>query len=56
MCKLKGDLKNDTSCKERTRWCSVLRDIQGQAGPGSEQSDLAVDVPVHCRVVGLDDL
>ena len=31
-------------------------DIQGQAGQSSEQSDLAVDVPVHCRGVGLDDL
>ena len=27
-----------------------------QAGPGSEQPDLAVDVPVHCRGDGLDDL
>ena len=35
---------------------SVLGDIQGQAGPGSEQSDLAVGVPVHCRKVGLDGL
>ena len=30
--------------------------IQGQAGPSSEQPDLAVGVPVHCRGVGLDDL
>ena len=27
-----------------------------QAGLGSEQPDLAVDVPVHCRGDGLDDL
>ena len=31
--------------------CSVLEDIQGQAGQGSEQPNLAV----HCRGVGLDD-
>jgi len=29
---------------------------QGQAGWGSEQPDLAVGVPVHCRGVGLGDL
>ena len=28
-------------------------DIQGQAGRGSEQPDLAVGVPVHCRGIGL---
>ena len=27
----------------------VPGDIQGEAGPGSEQPDLAVDVPVHWR-------
>jgi len=31
-------------------------DFQSEAGPGSEQPDVAVDVPVHCRGVGLDDL
>jgi len=36
--------------------CPALKDIQGQAGRGSEQCDLAVDDPVHCRKVGLDDL
>ena len=36
--------------------CPVPGDIQGQAGQGSEQSDLSVGVPVHCRGVGLDDL
>ena len=30
--------------------------VQGQAGQGSEQPDLAVSVPVHCRGVVLDDL
>ena len=34
----------------------ILGDIQGQARPGSEQPDLAVGVPVHCRGVRLDDL
>jgi len=29
---------------------------QCQAGRGSEQSDRAVGVPVHCRGAGLDDL
>lgn len=31
-------------------------DIQVQAGQGSKQSVLAVDVPVNFRDVGLDDL
>ena len=39
-----------------TGGCPVLGDIQGQAGLGSKQPDLTVDVPVHCRRVGLDDL
>jgi len=30
--------------------------IQGQTGQGSEQPDVAVGVPAHCRGVGLDDL
>ena len=34
----------------------VLGNTQGQAGPGSEQPDRAVGVPVHCRGVGLVDL
>jgi len=29
--------------------CPVPGDIQGQVGQGSEQPDLAIDVPVHCR-------
>ena len=28
--------------------------IPGQVGQGSEQPDLVVDVPAHCRGVGLD--
>ena len=31
--------------------CPVLGDVQGQAGWGSELTDLAVDVPVRCRRV-----
>ena len=31
----------------------VPGDIQGHAGPGSDQPDVAAGVPVHCRGVGL---
>jgi len=31
-------------------------DIKVQDGWGSEQPDLAIDVPVHCRRGGLNDL
>lgn len=41
-------------CPERG-WCLIPRDIPDQAGWGSKQSDRAVDVPVHCRGVGLDN-
>ena len=41
---------------QRSGGCSIPGDIQGQAGWGSEQPDPAIGVPVHCRVVGLDDL
>jgi len=41
---------------QRGGGCPLLGDIQGQTGQGSEQPDLAVDVPVHCRGVGLDGL
>jgi len=41
---------------QRGGGCPIPRDIQGQAGQGSEQPDLAVRVPVHCKGVGLDDL
>jgi len=30
--------------------------LQSEAGSGYGQPDLAVDVPVHCRGVGIDDL
>jgi len=35
---------------------SIPGNIQGQTGQGSEQPDLVVDVPAHCRGVGLADL
>ena len=34
----------------------MLGNIQSQAGWGSEYHDLAVDVAVHCRELGLVDL
>ena len=36
--------------------CPVPGDVQGQAGQGSEQPDLAVGVPVHSMRVGPDGL
>ena len=36
--------------------CPVPGNVQGQVGRGSEQPDLVVDVPAHCKGVGLDDL
>jgi len=36
--------------------CPIPGNIQGQVGQDSEQPDLVVDVPAHCRGVGLDDL
>ena len=36
--------------------CPVFGDTQGLAGPGFEQPDLTIGVPVHCREVGLDGL
>ena len=41
---------------QRGGGCPIPGDIQGQAGPGPEQPDVAVDVPVHCRGDGLDGL
>jgi len=34
----------------------IPADVQGRAGPGSEQPDLAAGVPAHCRGVGPDEL
>jgi len=36
--------------------CPIPGNIQGQVGQGSEQSDLIEDIPIHCRVVGLEGL
>ena len=36
--------------------CPVTGNIQDQAGQGSEQPDLVVGIPVHCRGVGSDDV
>lgn len=33
----------------------VPGDIQGQAGQGPEQPDVAVDIPVPCRGIGLGE-
>ena len=41
---------------QRCGGCPAHEDIKGQAGQGSEQPDLAADVPVHCIVVVLGDL
>lgn len=35
--------------------CPIPGNIPGQAGRGSGHPDLAEDVPVHCRGVGLDE-
>ena len=40
---------------QRCGGCPIPGDIQGQAGPRSQQHDLAVYVLVHCRGDGLDD-
>ena len=41
---------------QRGGGCPIPGDTQGEAGWGSEHPDVAVDVPVHCRGVGLDGL
>ena len=41
---------------QRGSGCPIHGDIQGQAGQGSEQHDLAVGVPVYCRGAGIHDL
>lgn len=38
----------DTAC-QRCGGSSISGDIQGRAGPGSKQPDLAARVPVHYR-------
>jgi len=49
-----GEALNEVT--QRGDGCPVLRDTQGRSGQGSEHPDLAADVPVHCREVGLEDL
>ena len=34
---------------QRGSGCPIPGDTQGQAGQGSEQPDVAVGVPVHCK-------
>ena len=34
---------------QRCGRCPIPRDLQGKAGSDPRQSDLAVDVSVHCR-------
>ena len=41
---------------QRCGGCPVPGDSKGQAVRGSVQPDLAADVPVHCREIGLDGL
>jgi len=41
---------------QRGGGCPIPGDIQGQAGWSSEQPDVAVDVPVHCRGFGLGNI
>ena len=43
-------------CNRFPREVGIPGNIQGQAGRDSEQSDLAEDVPAHCRGVRLDSL
>ena len=40
---------------QRGGGCPIPGDIQNQAGWDSEQPDLSIDVPVHCREVELGD-
>ena len=39
---------------QRCDGCPVPGDIHGEARPGSGQPDLAVDIPIHSKGVGLD--
>ena len=41
---------------QRGSGCPDPGDTQGQAGWGTEQADVAVGVPFHCRRVVLSDL
>ena len=54
--RLRGDLRALEQIAKRGGGHPILGNIQGGAVWGSEQSDLAVDVPLHCRRVGSNDL
>lgn len=41
---------------QRGGGCSMLGNLQGQAGQSSEKPDLFEDVPLCCWGLGLDDL
>jgi len=41
---------------QRGGGCPIPGDTQGETGWGSEHPNVAVNVPIHCRGVGLDDL
>ena len=41
---------------QRGRRCPIPGNIEGQVGWGSEQPDLVVDAPAHCKGLGIDDL
>ena len=45
-----------TQVAQRGGGCPILGDILGHVGQDSKQPDGAVDIPVHCRGVGLDGL
>lgn len=51
-----GNTNGRKSITPRCSGCPIPRDYEGNTGSGSAQPDLVVDVPVHCRVIGLDDL
>lgn len=48
--------KGSEAQEQRGGGFPIPEDIQGQAERGSEHTVLAVDVLVHCRAVGRDDL
>ena len=51
--------ESDEALEQVFQRCSsspVSGDIQGWAELGSEQPGQAVDIPVHCKGVGIDDL
>jgi len=50
------DGETPTQFAQRDGGCFIPGDIQDQAEWGSEQHQLSVDVPIHCRGVVQDDL